>query len=79
MLYQINKEEETMGLVQVTTNHTGISEDRYYETISNSFQKFKTYGEDDGFDPYDLDDFVTYHNLHSVLIIERILIIEEIN
>ena len=80
MLFQINDQEGyQMGLLQVTTNHTEISTDRYSDIISNSLQDFKNNGEDDGFDTYDLDDFVTYHNLRSVLIIERVFIEEEIN
>jgi hypothetical protein len=72
MLFQIQEDGEPMGLVQVTKNHTEVSKDRYSEIISNSLQRFKDDGEDDGFDVYDLDDFVTYHNEHSVLIIERV-------
>jgi len=72
MLFQINEDGETMGLVQVTKNHTEISKDRYSEIISKSLENFKDNGEDDGFDSYNLSDFVTYHNLRSVLIIERV-------
>lgn len=78
MLFQINEDGEQMGLVKVTENHTEISTDRYSEIISESLQSFKESGEDDGFDPYDLSDFVIYHNLRSVLRIERVFIKEEI-
>lgn len=79
MLFQINEDGESMGLLQVVKNHTEVSKDRFSEIISNSLEDFKDNGEDDGFDTYDLDDFVTYHNLRSVLIIERVFIEEEIN
>jgi hypothetical protein len=81
MLYQVlNESGDDMGLLKVVECHSEkFNPYQYEEIIKKSCELFKEIGEDEGFDPDDLDDFVTFHNLRSVLILERIYVEGEIN
>jgi len=80
MIFQITEDGENIGLIKVVEClGNKFSPDGYGEIIDRSVKLFKEIGEDDGWDIDDLDDFVEFHNLRSVLIIERIFIEEEID
>ena len=78
MLFQINDEGKQMGLLQVVKNHNEerVKPVMYDDIITQSLEKFKDNGEENGYDIYDLDDFVIYHNLRNVLILERVFVEE---
>ena len=75
MIFQVTQEGEEMGILKVVECHgNNFSPASYGDIISKSVILFREIGEDDGWDVDDLDDFVQFHNLRSVVIIERIFI-----
>ena len=80
MIFQLRDANGELGLVSVTKKHTEVSEDRFFEIIEKSLEKFKnlSYEEEEimGFDTSDLSDFILYHNERSVLEIKRVFVEE---
>ena len=81
MIFQITEDGENIGLIKDVKCHypDKFSPGEYGEIIAKSVILFKEIGEDEGWDIDDLDDFVEFHNLRSVLIIGRIFIEDEID
>lgn len=80
MIFQITEDGENIGLIKDVECHGNtFSPSSYGDIIDKSIKLFKEIGEDEGWDIDDLDDFVEFHNLRSVLIIERIFIDDEID
>jgi len=65
-------------VLKVVKCHTPRDSSGYGDIIRESLKLFSGIGEDDGWDVDDLDDFVQFHNLRSVLILERVFIEDEI-
>ena len=78
MIFQIKNDSDNVGLLKTVKCHSSIDSREYGNVITNSLKLFSEIGEDDGWDVDDLDDFVQFHNLRSVLILERFFIEDEI-
>lgn len=79
MIFQINEDGENKGLLKVVECHsTTFKPDEYGDIITNSLKQFAEIGDEEGWDVDDIDDFVEFHNLRSVLILERIFVEDEI-
>jgi hypothetical protein len=78
MIFQIKNDSDNVGLLKTVKCHSSIDSREYGNVISKSLKLFSETGEDDGWDVDDLDDFVQFHNLRSVLILERFFIEDEI-
>jgi len=78
MIFQIKNDNDDVGLLKVVKCHTPKDSSEYGDIISNSLKLFSEIGEDDGWDIDDIDDFVQFHNLRSVLILERFFVEDEI-
>jgi hypothetical protein len=78
MIFQIKNDSDDVGLLKVVECHTPRDSSEYGDIISKSLKLFSEIGEDDGLDIDDIDDFVQFHNLRSVLILERFFIEDEI-
>jgi hypothetical protein len=79
MIFQIKNESDEIGLLKVIECLGNTrSPESYGDIISKSLKLFSEIGEDDGWDVDDLDDFVQFHNLRNVLILERVFIENEI-
>ncbi len=78
MIFQIKNDSDDVGLLKVCVCHTPRDSSEYGDIISKSLKLFSEIGEDDGWDIDDIDDFVQFHNLRSVLILERFFIEDEI-
>lgn len=73
MIFQVTQEGEEMGILKVVEcRGNNFSPSSYGDIIKKSLKLFSEIGEDDGWDIDNLNDFVDFHNLRSVLIIERI-------
>jgi hypothetical protein len=79
MIFQIKNESDEIGLLKVIECLGNTrSPESYGDIISKSLKLFSEIGEDDGWDVDGLDDFVQFHNLRNVLILERVFIENEI-
>jgi hypothetical protein len=78
MIFQIKNDSDNVGLLKVVECHGSMGSSEYDNVISKSLKLFSETGEDDGWDVDDLDDFIVFHNLRSVLILERFFIVDEI-
>jgi hypothetical protein len=78
MIFQIKNDSDNVGLLKTVKCHSSIDSREYGNVITNSLKLFSEIGEDDGWDIDDIDDFVQFHNLRSVLILERFFIEDEI-
>jgi hypothetical protein len=79
MIFQITEDGENMALLRVVEcNSDSFSSSEYGDIITRSLKLFEEIGEDDGWDTDNIDDFVEFHNLRSVLILERIFVEDEI-
>jgi hypothetical protein len=78
MIFQIKNDSDNVGLLKTVKCHSSIDSREYGNVITNSLKLFSETGEDDGWDVDDLDDFIEFHNLRSVLILERFFIGDEI-
>jgi hypothetical protein len=79
MIFQIKNDSDNVGLLKVVEClGNKWSPESYSDIISKSLKLFSETGEDDGWDVDDLDDFIEFHNLRSVLILERFFIGDEI-
>jgi hypothetical protein len=79
MIFQIKNDSDDVGLLKVVEClGNKWSPESYGDIISRSLKLFSEIGEDDGWDIDDIDDFVQFHNLRSVLILERIFVEDEI-
>jgi hypothetical protein len=78
MIFQLKNESDEIGLLKVVKCHTPRDSSEYDDIISKSSKLFSEIGEDEGWDVDDVDDFVQFHNLRSVLILERFFVEEEI-
>ena len=77
-MYQLVFQGEEIGIVKVVDilNSTTTLE-RVPEIIKNSFENFidLRWNENDGeYDVDNVDDFITYHNLRNVVILERVFL-----
>jgi hypothetical protein len=78
MIFQIKNDSDNAGLLKTVKCHGSIDSREYGNVITNSLKLFSEIGEDDGWDIDDIDDFVQFHNLRSVLIVERFFVEDEI-
>jgi hypothetical protein len=79
MIFQLKNESDEVGLLKVVECLGNTwSPESYGDIIIKSLKLFSEIGEDDGWDIDDIDDFVQFHNLRSVLILERFFIEDEI-
>lgn len=79
MIYQIKEDGENKGLLKTVKCHSpAFKPDEYGDIITSSLKKFAEIGDEEGWDVDDIDDFVEFHNLRSVLILERIFVEDEI-
>jgi hypothetical protein len=77
-MYQLVFQGEDIGIVKVVDilNSTTTLE-RVPEIIKNSYENFQETIWDEGNEEYDVDnvdDFITYHNLRNVVILERVFL-----
>jgi hypothetical protein len=77
-MYQLVFQGEEIGIVKVADilNSTTTLE-RVPEIIKNSYENFQETIWDEGNEEYDVDnvdDFITYHNLRNVVILERVFL-----
>jgi hypothetical protein len=77
-MYQLVFQGEEIGIVKVVDilNSTTTLE-RVPEIIKNSYENFQETIWDEGNEEYDVndvDDFITYHNLRNVVILERVFL-----
>jgi hypothetical protein len=79
MIFQITEDAENMALLRVVEcNSNSFPASEYGDIITRSLKLFEEIGENDGWDTDNIDDFVEFHNLRSVLILERIFVEDEI-
>jgi hypothetical protein len=79
MIFQLKNESDEVGLLKVVECLGNTwSPESYGDIISKSLKLFSEIGEDDGWDVDDLDDFIQFHNLRNVLILDRAFIENEI-
>jgi hypothetical protein len=77
-MYQLVFQGEEIGIVKVADilNSTTTLE-RVPFIIKNSYENFQETIWDEGNEEYDVDnvdDFITYHNLRNVVILERVFL-----
>jgi len=79
MIFQLKNESDEVGLLKVVECLGNTwSPESYGDIISKSLKLFSEIGEHDGWDVDDHDDFIQFHNLRNVLILERVFIENEI-
>jgi hypothetical protein len=77
-MYQLVFQGEEIGIVKVVDILNSTTKlERVPEIIKNSYENFQETIWDEGNEEYDVDnvdDFITYHNLRNVVILERVFL-----
>jgi hypothetical protein len=77
-MYQLVFQGEEIGIVKVVDILNSTTKlERVPEIIKNSYENFQDTIWDEGNEEYDVDnvdDFITYHNLRNVVILERVFL-----
>ena len=77
-MYQLVNQGEEIGIVRVVKIlNDSTKEERVPKIISNSYENFQDTIWDENNEEYDVDnvdDFIIYHNLRNVVILERVFL-----